>query len=50
MAYHYIRELIDNDTLTLIHVSTADNTVDICTKALPLLRFTYLQQLTLGNN
>ena len=45
VAYHYVHELVDNGTLTLIHVPTVDNPADICTKALPLLRF----KLTSGN-
>ena len=42
MAYYYIHELVDNGTLTLIHIPMADNLADVHTKALALLRVTYL--------
>ena len=35
IQYHFVRELIDNGTLTMLYIETAKNLADICTKGLP---------------
>ena len=35
IAYHFTRERVEDGTLTLLHIPSADNLADICTKALP---------------
>jgi hypothetical protein len=35
IKYHFTRELIDEGKLVLLHVPSADNLADICTKGLP---------------
>jgi len=35
VAYHFIRELVEAGTVTLLHVAGTENIADICTKGLP---------------
>ena len=42
IAHHFTRERIEDGSLTLLHVPSADNLADICTKALPKPRFNHL--------
>ena len=42
IAYHFTRERIDDGSLILLHVPSAENLADICTKALPKPRFNHL--------
>jgi hypothetical protein len=41
--FHYIRELIQNGTVNLIHCRGIDNIADIWTKPLPKTRFISLR-------
>ena len=41
-AYHFTRELVEDGSLTLLHIPSADNLADICTKALPRPTIDYL--------
>lgn len=43
IAYHHIRELVNSGILTLLHIPGERNPADICTKALPGPRFSYLK-------
>ena len=42
IQYHYVWELIKKGILTFIHIPSKCNPADICTKALPGPRFSYL--------
>ena len=35
VRYHFIREVLDDDLITLIKVQTSQNPVDVLTKCLP---------------
>jgi len=41
MRYHYIRDMIQRKFLSLLYVPTAEQTADIFTKPLPLIKFGY---------
>jgi hypothetical protein len=41
MRYHYIRDMIQKKVLSLQYVLTAEQTADIFTKPLPLIKFAY---------
>jgi len=43
IAYHHIRDLVENGIINLLHVPSEDNLADICTKPLPLPRFCTLR-------
>ena len=34
LSYHFVRELVEDGTLTLLHVAGTENIADICTKGL----------------
>ncbi|KAI1001438.1 Retrovirus-related Pol polyprotein from transposon TNT 1-94 [Podosphaera aphanis] len=42
MAYHFVRELIEDGLLTLHHIPTDENLADICTKGLPKPKLNHL--------
>ena len=42
VAYYYLRDLVEEGKLGVIHVSSEQNLADICTKGMPGPRFTYL--------
>lgn len=42
IAYHFTRERVEDKSLTLLHISSADNLADICTKGLPKPRLGHL--------
>ena len=44
IRHHFIRELVDNDTLTLEFIHTNDQKVDLFTKPLDSKRFEFLCQ------
>ena len=46
--FHFIREHIDNGTITPLYIKTEDNVSDVLTKALPRVRFTELALKSLG--
>jgi hypothetical protein len=43
MRYHYIRDMIKKKVLSLQYVPTAEQTADILTKPLPLIKFAYFR-------
>jgi hypothetical protein len=43
MRYHYIRDMIQRKVLSLQYVPTAEQTADIFTKPLPLIKFVYFR-------
>jgi hypothetical protein len=43
MRYHYIRDMIQRKFLSLQYVPTAEQTADIFTKPLPLIKFVYFR-------
>jgi hypothetical protein len=43
MRYHYIRDMIQKKVLSLQYVPTAEQTADIFTKPLPLIKFAYFR-------
>ena len=43
MRYHYIRDMIQRKVLILQYVPTAEQTADIFTKPLPLIKFAYFR-------
>jgi hypothetical protein len=43
MRYHYIRDMIQRKVLSLQYVPTAEQTADIFTKPLPLIKFAYFR-------
>src|SRR5258707_4765785 len=45
IAYHFIRELVENGTITILHVPGEVNPADICTKALPGPKYEFLKSL-----
>ncbi|KAI0991945.1 hypothetical protein K3495_g16242 [Podosphaera aphanis] len=49
IRYHFIRELIEDGSITLLHVPSADNLADICTKGLPSPRHNHLCTMIFGN-
>jgi hypothetical protein len=42
IAYHFTRERVEDGTLNLLHVPSAENLADICTKGLPRPSHDYL--------
>ena len=42
IAYHFTRERVKDGTLTLLHIPSAENLADICTKGLPSPRLNHL--------
>ena len=48
--YHRIRELVQSKTIILMHVPTAENLADMCTKALTGDTLRRLRSLTMGTN
>lgn len=48
IAYHFTRERIEDGSLTLLHVPSAKNLADICTKGLPRPRHSDLCTLVFG--
>ncbi|KAI0998282.1 hypothetical protein K3495_g9913 [Podosphaera aphanis] len=48
ICYHFIRELIENGSITLLHVPSAENLADICTKGLPSPRHYHLCTIIFG--
>jgi hypothetical protein len=50
IQYHFVRELVLDGTIVLLHIDGENNPADLCTKRFPLPRFTKLLQLTLGDN
>ena len=45
IAYHFIRELVENGTITILHVPGEVNSADIYTKVLPGLQYEFLKLL-----
>ena len=43
MRYHYIQDMIQRKVLSLQYVPTAEQTIDIFTKPLPLIKFVYFR-------
>ena len=43
MRYHYIRDMILRKVLSLQYVPTAEQTTNIFTKPLPLIKFVYFR-------
>lgn len=41
-AYHFTRERIEDESLTLLHVASENNLADICTKGVPGPRLKHL--------
>jgi len=48
IAYHHVRDLVENGTINVLHVPSEENLADICMKPLPWPRFTYLREKVLG--
>ena len=48
VSYHFVRELVETGTLTVLHIPGEYNIADICTKALPGPRFTSLRDIVMG--
>jgi len=49
IAYHYVRDLVENGIINLLHVPSEDNLADICTNSLPWPRFRTPQDDVLGS-
>ena len=45
IAYYFICELIENGTITILHVPGEVNPANICTKALPSPQYAFLKSL-----
>jgi hypothetical protein len=45
LRHHYLREKVEDNTITLSHVPTADNIADLLTKSLPGPTFNRLREL-----
>jgi len=43
VAYHHVRNLVQDGFINLLHVASQDNLADICTKALPRPQFCVLR-------
>jgi hypothetical protein len=43
MRYHYVRDMVQKNILSVQYVSTAEQTVDILTKLLSLTKFVYFR-------
>jgi len=43
IAYHHVRNLVQDGIINLLHVASQDNLADICTKALPRPQFCVLR-------
>ncbi|KAI0991574.1 hypothetical protein K3495_g16613 [Podosphaera aphanis] len=50
IAYHFTRERIEDKSLTLLHVPSADNLADICKKGIPRPRHCELCTLIFGTD
>ena len=48
IAYHFTRDLVEKGFLTVLHIPGERNPADICTKALPGPRFTFLRDMVMG--
>jgi len=48
IAYHHVRDLVENGMINVLHVPSEENLADICTKPLPRSRFIYLREKVLG--
>ena len=48
VRHHFLRELVENETITVEHVSSEDQHADILTKALPRVAFIALGIFLLG--
>ena len=48
VSYHFVQELVETGTLTVLHIPGEYNIADICTKALLGLRFTSLCDIVMG--
>lgn len=48
IAYHFIRQYIEDGTIVLLHVPSKQNLADICTKSLPRPIFEHLCTLIFG--
>ena len=48
IAYHFTRERIEDVSLLLLHIPSAENLADICTKALPNQRLKHLCTFIFG--
>jgi len=42
VVYHHLRDSVKEGKLVIIHIPGKQNLADICTKGIPGLRFTYL--------
>jgi hypothetical protein len=43
MRYHYVRDMVKKNILSIQYVSTTEQTADIFTKPLSLTKFVYFQ-------
>jgi hypothetical protein len=43
MRYHYVRDMVQKNILSIQYVSTSEQTVDILTKPLSLTKFVYFR-------
>ena len=43
MRYHYVRDMVQKNILSIQYVPTAKQTANIFTKPLPLIKFTYFR-------
>jgi hypothetical protein len=43
MRYHYVRDIVQKNILSIQYVPTAEQTADIMTKPLSLSKFVYFQ-------
>ena len=48
IAYHFTYDLVEKGLLTVLHIPGEQNPADICTKALPGSRFTFLRNIVIG--
>jgi len=50
VAYHHVRDLVETRKLTVLHIPSADNLADLCTKPFPYPRLRLLRDLVLGTD
>ena len=43
MRYHYVRDIVQKNILSIQYISTAEQTADILTKPLSLSKFVYFR-------
>ena len=43
MRYHYVRDMVQKNVLSIQYVPTAEHTIDIFTKLLSLTKFVYFR-------